>query len=344
MQPTAIARDASNAILAPTTQTPVHIAPGDPLNAWVRLKLPLTPPPGVQQVAAREGWEGTFVRSDAIAPNGIDAVIRYPATVFRIRPEDRVDVYRVHIKTVPWMLPGTYDLILRGPGMRAMAREAVAVSVQPADARGAVGIAWTGPSEVTLINDTPSLVKRDFNLIVPRDIPGYQVRLDGAVTRPDWVTWADPEISQSRGRRVLQFTIPIPGKGPAGPGKRVLTFSPVPEAPCRATIKWVDGHTDIGPMAWRGLAFRSGDVEPISTLWDFGDGAHGMGLTVRHRFIYSDQVDVKAVGLDWQGRTCQARSKIALSNARLTQGCACAGGIGTRRAGWFDVLRRAMGY
>ena len=58
----------------------------DLLEVQVRLRLPLTPPPGVQQPAALKGWRVILARRDILTPRGERTAARYALPVMRLRP------------------------------------------------------------------------------------------------------------------------------------------------------------------------------------------------------------------------------------------------------------------
>jgi hypothetical protein len=114
-------------LLYPRPGLPALVAAGDTLIVRARLSLPLTPPPGVQQERALEGFEAQLV-GHAQVLSGQRVEQSTPLEVVNVRPEGPSSLrYRLSLPVPAWVAPGTYDLLLRAKGASLSARSAVRV-------------------------------------------------------------------------------------------------------------------------------------------------------------------------------------------------------------------------
>ena len=117
-------------LLYPRAGLPAVVAAGDTLIVRARLLLPLTPPPGVQQARALEGFEAELIGRGYVElrPGSVAAATRTPLDVVNVRPEGPSSLrYRLALPVPAWMAPGTYDLRLSAKGASLHADSAVRV-------------------------------------------------------------------------------------------------------------------------------------------------------------------------------------------------------------------------
>lgn len=110
------------------------VVAGEALVVRARLPIALTPPPGVQQPRALEGWSGTLVGQAWSVDAGAVVTHGYFVAVSDVRPDGGASlVYRARLELPPWVAPGEYALTLATPGGELR------------DARVRVGGATPGP-------------------------------------------------------------------------------------------------------------------------------------------------------------------------------------------------------
>ncbi len=317
---------------------------GGLIQVFVQLRLHLTPPPGVQQPAARKGWRAELVARDAVAPEGETSIITYPARVIRIRPTTE-GTYRVSIGLVSWILPGLYDLRVIGPGFSAEQPRAVVVGgIAGTATTDETTLVRTGDDTIVIRNTGPDPASFSFKLIVPTSSPGLAVRFAGGKRepiRPDAVSWVEPNDGKGTKRKVLHCTVVVPGLGAEGPGQRIINWSSVDAVPCGARVSWPGENTGIDPMEWTDLEMVVDHFNPVTVIWDFGDGESGVGQKTRHRFMLVKTATVEATAFDAHGRECRA-SAVAGINMPLERtrcDCKAVGVRGVGRDGLFEKLR-----
>jgi hypothetical protein len=240
--------------------------------------------------------------------------------------------------TPPWIPPGLYDLAITGPGFDGLAAESVVVS--NARESGA-----KGRTEWRLRNDRwVDLVRHDggdgaavLEVTAPAGGPGVRAFVSGATggeRRPAELiaaTWTTAPGADGRGAaRLLRFRLDPPQEKPGDFAVAAIELERVEAAGCRPGIEWAADSERSGPTEWRELAFE-GLEDPVSVVWDFGDGDYGIGRRVRHRWIFTEDARVSATGFDRAGTACTATTTAA---GALTprRGCSCSsiGGLGFR--------------
>ncbi len=329
----------SGGIITPKTSSPSVVEPGGTLQAIVRLRLPLTPPPGVQQLAAREGWQASLRRRDVFAADGGTTKIEFPAAVIRIRPASGFN-YRVTIEVVPWMLPGRYDLLISGPGFAAEQSQSVVVEKSVTEAnRNNLNINQIADNVAQATNPSTTPHRWRFDIVAPAALAGLDVRAGDEPLRPNAVAWAKPLARGEASSRALHFEIVVPGATAESPSRKTVTWSPVEATPCGGEIRWGGGSGNVDPMDWTDLRFHAPGFEPISVIWQFGDGETAAGREVRHRFLLSETAMVQAAAFDAFGRECRAsaRANLDIPLERFTCTCHIAG------ASHHGLLSRLLG-
>lgn len=127
-------------LLYPRAGLPALVAAGESLVVRARLALPLTPPPGVQQERALEGFEAELIGHALPLAGAENIAQRYPLALVDVRPEGPSSLrYRLAFPLPAWVAPGSYDLVLRAKGASLRADSAVRVLAVGAAPR----LAWT---------------------------------------------------------------------------------------------------------------------------------------------------------------------------------------------------------
>lgn len=322
-------------IVEPTADSPLEIGAGDPLQAIARLRLPLTPPPGVQQPKAWDGWTVRLSRRVDLALGGVSPVIDYPARLLRIRPAGG-DRYRITAEPPPWLPPGRYDLAIDGPGFEGLSAEAVVVR-REGESRPSPQGGWRprGEQVVDFVGPTSGDERSLLEVAVPADGSGFRA-----------VSAAPNDLPRSSFHLVDALWTTAPGADGTG-NARLLRFAVggtsvrierVPGRRCRAEIRWIDGTGNADPTEWRELEL-GGIEDPVTVVWDFGDGEHGVGRRVRHRWIFSSEAHVSATGFDGLGVPCTATARVS-GNLAPRRGCGCsvAGRSNRRQTGASGLL------
>lgn len=329
-------------IIEPTSAAPAQLRAGDTLRAVAKLRLPLTPPPGVQQPDVWKGWRVRLARRVAIALDGASPVVEYPARLLRIRP-DRGDRYVITATTPPWLLPGQYDLTIEGPGFEGLAAGAVIVTDSRGEGGGPRGewrLRHGAIAELTWVGSWSG--RAAFEVVVPGVRVGLRATVERGDTRPrqllelDAASWTTAPGANGEGAaRLLRFRLDPPLDRTADSGKLAVDLERVDTGACRAEIRWSESSNRAGPTDWRELSFRGVD-DAVSILWDFGDGDHGAGRNARHRWIFDERSRVSATGFDRYGAACTAET-MATGQLASGRGCGCTP-IGRRRAAAPDLL------
>ncbi|MCP4600210.1 MAG: hypothetical protein GY847_06685 [Proteobacteria bacterium] len=327
-------------IISPLASSPARVDPGGLLQAIIRLRLPLTPPPGVQQPAARKGWQASLKRRDTFAKKGESTVIEYTAEVIRIRPNVS-KTYRISIELKPWIPGGLYDLSIVGPGFSAEQSGAVMIGKHSSNSRtSGIDITREGINTIEVLNRNPEVYPWTFDLIVPADSPGLVVKMGKQRLKPKSAVWAEIPHPGKATRRLLHFEVNLPGTGTSGSKKQTIAWSDVKAGNCRAQVIWDKVQDVIDPMAWIDLEMATGSFDPTSIIWNFGDGKSDFGTKVRHRFILSNIAEVKAAAFDSFGRVCQVSASSRLNLPLERSGCECShvNSPGTSQFSLFNII------
>jgi hypothetical protein len=302
-------------IVEPTAESPAGVEPGGMVHAVARLRLPLTPPPGVQQSKAWEGWSVRLVRRVGIALKGANPILDYPARLVRIRPVED-DRYRISSETPPWLPPGRYDLVIEGPGFEGIAEESVVVRcAEEPSPSPEIELREQGARTLELVNSGAEPRQVVFEVVAPAKGPGLRAAVASAngplpptaeLVDALWTT--APQVDGAGRARLLRFRVRVPAAADAGPA-------------CGTSIRWVGEDDGSTPTAWRELEL-DGSGAPVSVVWDFGDGHYGAGRRVRHRWLMSGQTRVIATAFDGFGMPCTATTA-ASGILAPRRGCSC---------------------
>lgn len=125
------------ALVTPAAGAPIVIAPGGSFWVGMVLRIPLTPPPGVQQERALNDFSAT---ATGFADLGARPMVPLPIT--KIRPEGQSTGYRAVVEVPGWMPEGVYDLQVEGRGFDHQAARGLVVR------RGPVGVVTMTASEL----------------------------------------------------------------------------------------------------------------------------------------------------------------------------------------------------
>jgi len=316
-------------IVEPSGDAPAEIAAGDSFRAIARLRLPLTPPPGVQQPRVWEGWRVLLSRRVEITLDGASSLIEFPARLVRIRPREE-DRYSITAETPPWLPPGRYDLAITGPGFEGLAAESIVVVGEGREAHAARA-EWrmSGDATAELVRVGPRGGVVVLEVVAPDTSLGLRATsvddATGERRRATLVaaTWTSAPGPSGRGRaRLLRYAVELPRVWRGEVHGFTVELERVAGSECRSRIRWGTTSERVGPTEWRELYFEGLD-DPVSIAWDFGDGEHGVGRRVRHRWIFSDEAQVSATGFDRIGTACSATTSAGVE-LEASRGCGCA--------------------
>ena len=301
-------------IISPGGDTPTSIAPDNTFEVHLVLRLPLTPPPGVQQFAANKGWHVTLSRDDFSDHQGRPARLRYTFPIMRLRPFEK-NAYRITVETAPWIPDGLYDLTVTGPGFHGEAKKSIRKGASTPDGN---------KSQVTPLSvdggvDKPLPGGDRFltGIVIPGSTPGVRLSRNGT---PIPLTNVVPATLPDTGARLVMFEIERESLH-SPPHTLPFALETVKAAPCNIDI---DGES-AGPnraLEWRMLTLSS-PTPALSVIWQFGDGRFGEGNAVRHRFLLPNTATVTVNVYDQIARRCTLKKRIELNTIRKTTGCGC---------------------
>lgn len=329
------AMGSGDGVFEPEEDQFVLAEPGGVFSVIVRLRLPLTPPPGVQQHQAKAGWRAQLIGS-ALTPDAPTARVEYSLKVVKIRPE-RKDSYRVVLMTLPWILPGTYDLELRGPGYHDDFSHAVRVTGGVSkDESPRVFYEMRDKGQLRAL--VAGAGRWVFDVAVPQGGSGVKVALDGRALDPIAVAWRTIDESDAALEPVLRFMVNMEDIGRTtkyanemtvlapmeieSPSAHRLSFSSVPSLSCRGHITGNRSVSGRRRLLSEKLTFSGQGDDFLAVAWVFGDGKVGLGNPVRHRFLLGDRSNAKAIGADKYGRTCRGSWRPEVPDEREV-GCGC---------------------
>jgi hypothetical protein len=124
-------------------------------------------------------------------------------------------------------------------------------------------------------------------------------------------------------RRLLHFEIEVPGTLEGNPGKQTLSWTPVQEIECSASIRTSAQKEAIDPTIQTPLSLDTGEFDPVFVIWDFGDGGNETGKKVNHIFMLKERSKVRAFALDQNGRICVASADFKVAVPLARDGCNC---------------------
>ena len=307
----------SEAVVFPDAAHPAVVGADRLLEVHASLRLPLTPPPGVQQTAAVRGWRIVLTAKNGWNLDNTPASVRYELPVMRIRPL-KGDVYRILAEPPPWLAEGRYDVAVQGPGFNASSRNAVIIpGASGTEPPRFATLMNTAADHTFLLTAEPDDASQPscLRIVLPKSMPGISVTYNGAALSPSEMTFAALPIT---GARVLTFSLP---KQPSGKIPMRLQWSAVSAAPCDGRILLSEAVKNDA-MAYRDLTFRT-SRQPKSILWDFGDGRYGIGASVRRRWMLTDEARISAWAIDDNGRVCEDHRIVKLNELARENGCSC---------------------
>lgn len=297
-------RSAQVVIVTPSQTTPAIVSDIDTIEIKVRLRLPLTPPPGVQQPAANKGWRIALSRDDFVNQSGQLDHIRYTLPLLRLRPFQE-DIYRIVVELPPWLPDGHYDLTVLGPGFSATKPQAIRKGTPKTILPKNTNVPNMLSIEATL--DTVHLP-----IIISKDVMGIRVAHQDTVLLPQTIV---PALLPDNGSRVAFYHL---SSGPA----RSLRIEQIKKSPpCQTSFKW-QSLSPNETLEWRNLTVQS-PSHPQSTIWDFGDGRYGEGEQARHRFLLHNKAKVTVMTYDINAAVCTHQQEISLNPLKLSNGCGC---------------------
>lgn len=306
-----------DAVVYPSSDVPETVKAGQLLELHVTLRLPLTPPPGVQQNAAIENWQVVLKSEAAWTRRGKRAPLQYTLPVMRIRPFAG-DTYRLQVELPPWLPGGLYDAVVRGPGVEAAAPQSIRLTAGDEQFQSLPITTTSTPGEMVLHNSQPTHLRGTFQILLDKQETGATVVVNKVALRPLSVTFARVPID---GTRVLTFAVDVPPGTVEKPGMvhvRIQSESPIS---CSGEINLSPAAANDA-TAYRDIRFDSND-SPHSVIWDFGDGRYGSGNPVRHRFLLTNQAEITVWSLDAAGRICTSTADTTLNELSHSGGCSC---------------------
>lgn len=213
-------------ILWPTDNRPAQVAPGETLVIEVRMNLPLTPPPGVQQDKVWQKWNVTLFRDADIGLGGASPELLYRARIIRVRPADTSFGYLFTVQMNPWMAPGRYDLELASEGLRLLSRLSVVVG-EGTPLENGVKIVRISPEKFRLENASPKASYREFDVTLIGASGVLVKNAKGAVQYPVFASFSRFESSsETPDGRVLRYAVTVPpALSQNGPADEI---SPIP--------------------------------------------------------------------------------------------------------------------
>jgi len=302
--PAEAARERGARIDSPDALDPLRVEPGERMDLWVRLRQPLTPPPGVQQIGVWDGWFVGLRRTVDLAVQGAERTVEYRLRPLRVRPAGG-DRYRMTAVAPPWVLAGTYDLLLGGPGVEA-------------SSPGALVIAGGEEDGVFL------------DVTLPPGPSGVSAFVDGAPLVPSAVSLAGFGSGAAGAEgRVVRFAVPGAGDAGLGPVADRVALRPVAGRSC---------HARVALRSDDSVAYE-GDPGAVAVIWEIGDWATAAGREARLTPALDDGVTIRATGLDGYGRPCRAEQRVPGHAPRAVGGCGCLAGA-SGGDGLFVVLAR----
>ena len=285
-------------VLSPTKSNPAVLKPGDQLEVHVAMRLPLTPPPGVQQPRAWSGWSLVLRRRAAVALRGASPEVKYVVKILRVRPGG-TGKYIITAQSLPWMSSGLYDLILECPGFKGLSVDAVKVGT------------WSGLVDV----------------VIPMDGPGLSASLKGRKLNAFEIT-----LSRSPGEendlsdvgRIFSYRLSSLSE---------VLFKDAVSVGMPLSLTWEREGEEFRPVDWRNVKIKAeGAIKNV--IWDFGDGDWGSGLSVRHRWFFTLEATVNVIAFDTLGNIThisESRSlKKPMSRSKMSCSCRNVGAVGER--------------
>jgi hypothetical protein len=314
---------AAASIIAPSGGNPFELKADQTLSVDVRLRLPLTPPPGVQQPAAVEGWRVLLQRGDLVGLDGKTELARYEFPVMRLRPAGTEGVYRITVEVAPWLLPGRYDVSVEGPGVASFAPQVVIVP-GGGQALETIDVDTISCNKTTfkVRNWSPKGAEQTLNLAVPESLAGIALFVDEKPVLPETAAFSSLSGGVLGKGRILSFRLDIPAAQGEQPGIATVRWQKKGSSACEGDIVWPGADEVEETMAWRNLAWRS-KHRPLAVVWYFGDRRWGAGPEVRHRWLVQNEARVVAAAIDEFGRTCNAHSSLSLNPLKRAGGCGC---------------------
>ncbi len=311
-------------IVTPDEHAPLVLEPGGVAEITAKLRLPLTPPPGVQQRRAKRDWQVSFSRTVLHTLGETDGLLQMPGEVLRIRPT-RNGLYRFSVALPPWMPPGCYDIHLAGPGVMAQRHRAVSVGHPHCGAQlSDVSVIHRTDDELVLRHTATQRGHWRFELIASADTPAVRVIAGDRSLKPAAAGWAQPPDATNNRRRYLIYLVPLPGSSGASSGTTGLRWERIEAADCSARI----GRTEESirrpvPLTRQWMSLELAQGQPVAVIWEFGDARYAVGRMTRHQWIHSGKSTVTATAFDDRGRVCGAALEAEVALSRGSAGCEC---------------------
>lgn len=308
----------SNGIVAPNPGSPFTVKDDRMLELRATLRLPLTPPPGVQQTAAVQGWRVTLTTEDAWNTQGAPEKLRYELPVMRIRPF-KGNTYRIFVELPPWLPHGRFDAALRGPGFSAESPESVIVPAEDNAQPESVVVIKGEPGKILSAVPNRESPKKRFRLVLGKNETGVKVTFQKKPIFPSSIAFA---ALPHDGTRVLSFVIDSSREVEnSKPAASAIEWSTVKSSPCNGEITLSKIKANDA-TAYRNITLHT-EKKPHTVIWDFGDGRFGAGNPVRHRWLLNNETTVKAWKFNRFGQSCKIEADTSLNALNRSGGCSC---------------------
>ena len=132
-----LVRPPDTALVTPASGAPIVVVPAASFWVDMVLRIPLTPPPGIQQERALNSFAAV---ATGFADIGERPVVPLPIT--KIRPGGQSTLYRAIVEVPGWMPEGVYDLAVSGRGFEHEVERALLVR------RGKIGVVTSTAAEL----------------------------------------------------------------------------------------------------------------------------------------------------------------------------------------------------
>ncbi len=319
----------SGGIIVPRADRPAAATPGRDFVIAARLPLPLTPPPGVQSLAARKGWRARLVLRNIRQMDKTPREALYDLEVMRIRPHVGAgavnrEVYDFYVATPPWLPEGLYDVVLEGPGVKARSEAALCLSFERAPMSDGVCRGMEGQGGGGRLD-----------LWIPAKVPGIEVRQGGRVITPYRIAWARvPKVGWAPAMpRVAQYRLGADGE---------VFVTQTKQRSCSLEIEVLPPPASAGGGlgAW---TFRARDKGAAFFVWRFSNTRWGTGERVRHIFIESEP-SASVVSFAHDAAACRARAAGLEKEHAFGPACRSAPALKTRQGllSYVELLTRGL--
>ena len=299
-------------ILSPTAKNSTHVQPGEVVSMEVALPVALTPPPGVQKAVVWREWQVYLERQADIALGNSSRTLRFELRLLRIRPNNRNTDYFIVAEILHWLPPGTYNLVVTGPGFSFFSQKAVSTksdAIHPFT--GEIQSTRRGQWRIRRAVEKPAILE----VLVGKEIEAVAITLAGERIDDVRVYWASYQIDRKTdGRRLVQIDIS------AAPESFLLEL--MPQKKMSETVSISGMSEDIRPLEWISLGAET-SFKPVQLIWQFVDGDSRVGPNVRYRWMVGTEASVTLTAFNEYATPYSISMKQPLRMPLARGGCAC---------------------